>query len=254
MLVVQDHVIDYISPDPIAKETSVGTVSEVSQATDSRLALVPSGYTVNKPEGITSVTAKKDTVIRSTADDLPDNRLKTVGAGAALTIIDDPVKGKDGEIWYLLQGGNYKDGSPISKHNAYIREKDINWNGNNEETMSDKKTFDPEQPDAGIVKSKKDIDTKSRSYEQNTKIVETAKQQSSKLSDISSPGTRLSVKATIIADAPVYSFPSSHAKITETISKGTSCVITLRAVNGYMRISVGGKYKGYVHHDFLQTK
>ena len=178
ILFIQEHILDYNPPDLSSTDTSAESTSSTTQIQDSRLLLTPDGYTITKPTGITSVTARKNTRIRSTVNDYADDKLKTVSAGASLTIIDEPIKGKDGEIWYLLHGGKYSDGSPISKHNSYIRERDLNWGITTEETLSDKKVFDPKQPAATVIKSKKDVDAKSLAYEQNNNIVEKAKDQS----------------------------------------------------------------------------
>ena len=216
ILFIQDHVIGYDEPsfDSLDDET---TSSGMYDVLITKAALnAPVGFTTEKPTGTESVTLSSDTLLRSSPEDLADNKLKVVKAGETITIDNNPVYGKNGDEWYTVTSGKYKDGERIGTNNAVYIKKDAVKGTSSEDPLANKKAFNPENPEAAEIKMKSDLNQQSKETEQIKKKVEAAKEKSKNFN------SRLN--ASIKKDGtPVYTAASNQSPVIATLNKGDRC-------------------------------
>ena len=131
----------------------------------------PTNFTVTKPEGDESITLSSDTLLRSTPNEIDDNKLKIVKAGETLTINNTPIQGKNGDEWYRVVNGKYKDGERIHTGNPVYIKKDAIKGGSAEDPLANRKTIDLSNPDVANTKLKSDMNQHSKETEQLNKTV-----------------------------------------------------------------------------------
>ena len=218
ILFIQDHVIGYDEPSfsSLDEEESYGGMYGILTKGSSSSLSAPNNFTVEKPSGSEDVTLSSDTLLRSSPGELNDNKLKVVRAGETITIDNTPVYGNNGDEWYAVTGGKYKDGERIGTNNAVYIKKDAVKGASSEDSLANRKAFDAKNPEAAEVKFKSELNQQSKETEQIKKKVEAAKEKSINFN------SRLN--ASIKKDGtPVYSAPSNQSPVIATLNKGNRC-------------------------------
>ena len=218
ILFIQDTILNYNAPtfSVLDNEPEPQGMMRFVQNQDVSPAAIPENFSVTRPDGDETITLANDALIRSTPDNLPDNKLKTIKAGEQIIIDNDVLYGKDGSEWYAVKGGKYVDGERISTNNkAYIRKSDARGNVT-EEAIANKKEFDPKQPDAPVVKAKSDMKAGTKETDQLKKVVEKANSKSQTYnSHLNASAKKDSTK--------IYEAASSKSPVLGTINKGEQC-------------------------------
>ena len=258
ILFIQEHILYYSEPDiSYFSESPKGglydlmnasdvirgqTSGTIGTGTDPRLDNVIEGYSVAKPDGLTSVITNKKVTIKSSPADLTDNNLKTIGEGKVITVYDDPIQGSDGNTWYAIQSGTYDDGRRMSAKGTYIKVDDVSRE-KEDTSLSSKKEFNKENPSATIVKTKSDFKASSLTYANNENIVKSAgtksqNHNSNRYSQIKKSGVSL------------LSGPSKNAEILATLNKGDYCEVLKQ--EGIYSVVVYNDLKGYVERTYIK--
>jgi len=258
ILFIQEHILNYSEPDTNyfsdspkgglydlmnASDAIRGQTTQMAEAgADPRLNNVIEGYSVIKPDGLTSVITNKRVTIKSSPADLTNNNLKTISEGKAITIYDDPIQGSDGNTWYAIQSGTYDDGSRMSAKGTYIKAGDISRE-KEDSSLSSKKEFDRENPNATVVKIKSDFKESSLTYTNNENIVKNAgiksqNHNSNRYSQIKKSGVSL------------LSGPSKNTEVLATLNKGDYCEVLKQ--EGIYSVVVYNDIKGYVERIYIK--
>ena len=216
ILFVQDHVIGYDEPSFNALDTGVFSGGMYDVLTKESTLNAPDNFTVAKPEGDESITLSSDTLLRSTPNEIDDNKLKIVKAGETLTINNTPIQGKNGDEWYRVVNGKYKDGERIHTGNPVYIKKDAIKGGSAEDPLANRKTIDLSNPDVANTKLKSDMNPHSKETEQLNKTAETAKEKSKNFNS----RLNASVKKDGIS---IYAAASNQSPVIGTLNKGDRC-------------------------------
>ncbi|MBP5594639.1 MAG: hypothetical protein J6Y02_04590 [Pseudobutyrivibrio sp.] len=216
ILFVQDHVIGYDEPSFNALDTGVFSGGMYDVLTKESILSAPTNFTVTKPEGDESITLSSDTLLRSTPNEIDDNKLKIVKAGETLTINNTPIQGKNGDEWYRVVNGKYKDGERIHTGNPVYIKKDAIKGGSAEDPLANRKTIDLSNPDVANTKLKSDMNQHSKETEQLNKTVENAKEKSKNFNS----RLNASVKKDGIS---IYTAASNQSPVIGTLNKGDRC-------------------------------
>ena len=216
ILFVQDHVIGYDEPSFNALDTGVFSGGMYDVLTKESILSAPTNFTVAKPEGDESITLSSDALLRSTPNEIDDNKLKIVKAGETLTINNTPIQGKNGDEWYRVMNGKYKDGERIHTGNPVYIKKEAIKGGSAEDPLANRKTIDLSNPDVADTKLKSDMNPHSKETEQLNKTVENAKEKSKNFNS----RLNASVKKDGIS---IYAAASNQSPVIGTLNKGDRC-------------------------------
>ena len=216
ILFVQDHVIGYDEPSFNALDTGVFSGGMYDVLTKESILSAPTNFTVAKPEGDENITLSSDTLLRSTPNEIDDNKLKIVKAGETLTINNTPIQGENGDEWYRVTNGKYKDGERIHTGNPVYIKKDAIKGMSSEDSLANRKSFDTKNPTATKVNFKSELNQQSKETEQIEKKVEVAKEKSKNFN------SRLNASAKKDG-VSIYTAASNQSQVIGTLNKGDRC-------------------------------
>ena len=216
ILFIQDHVIGYDEPSFNALDTGVFSGGMYDVLTKESILSAPTNFTVTKPEGDENITLSSDTLLRSTPNEIDDNKLKIAKAGETLTINNTPIQGENGDEWYRVTNGKYKDGERIHAGNPVYIKKDAIKGLSSEDSLANRKSFDTKNPTATKVNFKSELNQQSKETEQIAKKVEAAKEKSKNFN------SRLNASAKKDG-VSIYTAASNQSQVIGTLNKGDRC-------------------------------